>query len=1055
MNTDFQKLYQSLNSGQRAAVDAIEGPVMVIAGPGTGKTQILASRILNILEKTDASAENILCLTYTEAGSTAMRKRLSQFMGAEAYKVNIYTFHGLCNRIIQEYPGKFAQRELRVMDDLEKLELMNEVIREIPSHSVIKNYQDDPGILRMQLGKLFQFMQNENYDLALLEQMISQLSDETFFKEAFPDLVYKKTSKWGEAGSVKTAKFEEYKTDWQKLIEAAALYEVYQNKKKKNGVYEFSDMIHWVVDALKTDSELLSIYQEKFQYILVDEYQDTSGVQNTIIYKLIEFWGDNPNCFVVGDDDQSIYAFQGARVSNMLEFAHIFKNNIVTIPLTENYRSTQTILDGSMKVIENNQQRLVNQIPDISKTLTSVNPSLENPGNEIKIQSFKNRFHEATAISSQIKQLIQSGTTASEIAVIYAKHAMVEELADMMKQEEIPFVLARSVDILQEPIIIQLCKWLTYLSLESEMAHKGEYLLYEILHSEMYDISPYEVAAISVEIYSRKKENLRWRDYLAEYNSKPLQSSLFEPEKRQALRKLWANVEEWLKNASSRTVPQLVHDVISTGGFLGYSMQHNDREWLMEVLHTFINFMTNMAQKKPFVTLSECMEDLEKMKNNNIAIPLEKRIGSHDGVILTTAHSSKGLEFEHVFIIGAEQQAWEKDRASSLPFKLGKLFEGINATLKKEKEEEENMEERRRLFYVAMTRAKKQLSISYTNHKIDAKSSDLQPTRFLIELTDGAAIEETQLPKEQLLTAESLLLFNNHKPAVKLEDSNWLRKQVESFKFSPSTLYDILDCGLKFYFGRLVRVPSSPSSSLGYGLAVHDTLTRLIEEGVSNKTWPDNETFISWFEYEMFKRRSSFTKISYESRLEQGRNQLPQYYQSRKDYFKSHQAIILERWFETSINGTIVGGKVDKLIFNGNDATIVDYKTGNSKNAEKQFRAPSPKSIAEGKLPPKYWFQLGIYMLIINNQQNKDWKAAMAIIDSLEKNENNEFPIFKQTYTDEELEYLKSRIMIANDMLKNLEFLNGCGKPDCQWCEFARQTGQTTVSVPEELEETN
>lgn len=349
---------------------------------------------------------------------------------------------------------------------------------------------------------------------------------------------------------------------------------------------------------------------------------------------------------------------------------------------------------------------------------------------------------------------------------------------------------------------------------------------------------------------------------------------------------------------------------------------------------------------------------------------------------------------------------------------------------------------------MAITRAKTNLLFSFTRQKIDAKNSDLHPTRFLIEITGGEKIPETEIAHGKLLLTEQKLLARTRPPVLNISESNWLRKQVENFKFSPTTLYDILDCGLKFYFDRIVRVPSAPAASLGYGSAVHQTLNRLVDSGVNKKIWPDENTLVSWFEFEMFKKRSDFTRISYETRLKQGREQLPRYYQARKDEFRSYEVVVMERWMETSIEDVIIGGKSDKLIFRGNDVTVVDYKTGNAKNAEKKFKSPSPRSMEEGKLPHKYWFQLGIYMLIINQQAGKNWRAVMAVIDSLEPDENGEFAQFKQTWNEDELNYLRSFIREGNRRLKQFEFLTGCGKPDCEWCAFARETGQS-VNIPD------
>lgn len=1044
---DFETLYLSLNEAQRKAVDAIDGPVMVIAGPGTGKTQILAARILNILQKTDARPEEILCLTYTEAGASAMRQRLSRFMGADATRVNIHTFHGLCNKMILENPERFALKggdteAQRVMDDLEKLDLMDGLIRGIAADAAIKSYSDDPAGLRWQLSRLFDLMQEEDYSLAYLSSLVAELSEEEAFKAAFPELVYQKTTKFGEAGSIKRVKYDEYLKDWNKLMEAAALFEEYQRRKKEKGLYEFRDMIHWVLDALRAEDDLLLGYQERFQYLLVDEFQDTSGVQNEIVRLLISFWGDNPNCFVVGDDDQSIYAFQGARISNMLEFAKRYKANLQTVVLTENYRSSPAILAAAETVIQHNRQRLVYTLPGLSKQLTASGANKNYQIPSPRVLPFRNRFQEAWGICRQLQAWNQQGVDWQDMAVLYSKHSIAGELAMVLRQEQIPFVLARSVNILQEPLIVQLCNWLEYMALELEVPHKGQYLLYELLHSELYDIPPFEIARISTEIHAGK---LKWREYLAEYVSKPTQGNLFAQDQRGALKALWTQVESWLKKASSYTVPELVHQVISGAGFLGLAMKHAEREYLLEALHTFMAFAGATNAKKPFLTLSELMEDIGRMRRNDIALPLEKRIGSSSGITLSTAHSSKGLEFGHVCIMGAEDSAWESDRSSGLPFKLGKLFQGHEMKQPGAQAEEDNAEERRRLFYVAMTRAKESLCISRAMQKSDAKGSELQPTRFLLEITGGEEVPEVVLNAADLSAAEARMLSAGEAPQVNIKDSAWLKQQVEGFKFSPTTLYDILDCGLKFYFNRIAKFPSPPSAAAGYGNAMHKTLKQLIDYGLpspgeeSSDKWPDISLVLEWFQNHMLGERRNFTRQNFAVRMQQGMDTLPLYYQQRLPEFRQYRVVISERWLESTVEGIRIGGFADNLIFNGNEVTVVDYKTGNADRMEKLFKPPTDKAMAENKLPPKYWFQLGMYQLIINHLTDKKWRAVMCQIDSLEKNDDGAFPLLKRTYSEDELNFLKALLREGQQKLLSFEFLKGCGKPDCEWCGFARE----------------
>jgi DNA helicase-2/ATP-dependent DNA helicase PcrA len=1052
MSTDFKSLYDSLNLEQQMAVDTIEGPVMVIAGPGTGKTQILAVRILNILKQTDAKPQEILCLTYTDAGSSAMLERLSRFMGADAYKVNIHTFHGLCNTIIKENPELFSKGNLRVMDDLDKLELMESLIRSIPPSSPLQGFQEQPSYLRKSLEKIFNLMQSENLDVDFFEKGIDKLSNEEAFREAFPGLIYQRKQGTSVKGDLKRKDYEKYLKEWQKLREAAALFPRYQEMKKEAGLYEFSDMLQWVLNAFKTHPDLLITYQEKYQYVLVDEYQDTSGIQNELLYQLISFWEDNPNCFVVGDDDQSIYAFQGARVSNMMDFARKYETNITKIVLTQNYRSTQIVLDGAKTLIENNRKRLVNSFPELSKDLAASGANRHYAAIPISYNAYKNRFHEALAISGQIAELRDAGCPPDEIAVIYPKHRIVDELTDILMQKEIPFTLARSVDILHEPLIIQLQNWLQYLAWELEHPHKGEYLLYTLLHYPLYDIAPFEIAKIATEIYAKRHEKVKWRDFLNDYvkqNPEPLPTGT---QSREALRALWNNVEDWLKKAAGMTVPQLIQEVISQGGFLKLAMQSEQREWQMEQLHTFLSHATAANQKNPYLTLPEYIEALEKMKRNEIALRLEKRIGSKSGVVLTTAHSSKGLEYRHVFIIGCEEESWDKDKNSDLPYKIKPFFQGLKHAVKDQDEEAADKEERRRLFYVAMTRAKETLRLSWGNEKISAKTTIIKKSKFLQELIGKAEIAETELDKEDLITAETQLLARVATPLLKIEDSEWLHQQLQEFTFSPSTLYDILECGLRFYFGRLVRVPSAPSAALGYGSAVHNTLWKTVDLGFTKQQWLNESDFLNLFETELFKQRGAFTPAGFQLKMDQGKERLPQYYRSRIDIWQSHKDIILEKWLESSIDGIKIGGKADKIIIEDGNVTIVDYKTGKPKYAEASFKPPTAESLDKGKLPPKYWFQLGMYMLIVNYYTEKQWNGIAAKIDSVEQNDDKEFPTFTQYYTQEDLALLKDFLIMGNQKLRSMEFLKGCGSEDCEWCRFAKTSGQAIL--PESLTDT-
>ena len=346
----YNEAYNQLNDAQRVAVDTIEGPVMVIAGPGTGKTQILSARIGKILSDTDTLPENILCLTYTDAGVVAMRKRLLQFIGADAYKVNIYTFHAFCNDVIQDNLSIFEKTALDAISELESIELFTELINNFDKDNPLKRYRGDVYYEINNLRNLFSTMKREGWTPVYIHERIDQYLEEIESREEF---IYKRAYKQYKAGDLKQSKIDEEHERMAKLRAAVDEFEKYQNMMKKRNRYDFDDMINWVINAFQKQPHLLQHYQEQYLYILVDEYQDTSGTQNKIVELLMQHW-DKPNVFVVGDDDQSVYRFQGANVENMLDFAERYVNDLKTIVLTNNYRSTQPILDISKTLIGRN-----------------------------------------------------------------------------------------------------------------------------------------------------------------------------------------------------------------------------------------------------------------------------------------------------------------------------------------------------------------------------------------------------------------------------------------------------------------------------------------------------------------------------------------------------------------------------------------------------------------------------------------------------------------------------------------------------------------------------
>ncbi|MDP9230890.1 MAG: ATP-dependent helicase, partial [Bacteroidota bacterium] len=655
----FTSEYERLNKQQRKAVDKIDGPVMVIAGPGTGKTQILAARIGRILLDTDTDPSNILCLTYTDAGVIAMRKRLIEFIGPDAYKVSIYTFHAFCNDVIQENLSLFEKTALDPISELERIELFKVLIDSFPKNHPLKRYRGDVYFEINNLQSLFSTMKREGWTPAFINQKIDEYIADVPNREEF---VYKtsRSGKWGK-GDLKSS-YQEALDKMEKLRAAVNEFDRFQKMMQEKNRYDFDDMINWVIKAFEENKNLLANYQERFQYILVDEYQDTSGTQNRLIELLISYW-DKPNVFVVGDDDQSIYRFQGANVENMLAFAESYKNDLLTVVLTDNYRSTQPILDISKTLINRNEERLVKQIDGLSKDLKSAKLNLRTLTHLPVIKEYGTQRQEMIGITKQVQQLLQQKVLPGRIGIIYRENKYGEELAQYFKLRNIPFFSKRSLNILEIPLARKLVLLLKYLATEHFVPYSGDEMLFEILHFDWFNIPPIEIARLSIEVADRKfgDDKISLRQLLHEKANAPAKD-LFSQGMHERLKNAGKIIEELLADCPNVTLQCLFENIIRKAGVLNTIMQSNDKHWLIQVLTGLFDFIKEETRRKPAMNLQQLVNILELMEKEELVLPLIQISGSDKGVNLLTVHGSKGLEFEYVFLAGANSTFWEKKR---------------------------------------------------------------------------------------------------------------------------------------------------------------------------------------------------------------------------------------------------------------------------------------------------------------------------------------------------------------------------------------------------------
>lgn len=1034
LEQQFWEEYNKLNEQQRRAVDTIEGPVMVIAGPGTGKTQILASRIGKILLDTDALPQNILCLTYTDAGAVAMRKRLLRFIGPDAYKVNIYTFHAFCNDVIQENLSLFEKTALDPVSELESIQYFKELIDNFPKNHPLKRYRGDVYFEINNLRTLFSNMKKEGWTPEFLNRKIDEYLADLPNRDGY---VYKVRRGEFKPGDLKKDKIAEQHERMEKLRAAIGEFENYQKLMRQKNRYDFDDMINWVIKAFEENPNLLANYQEKFQYILVDEYQDTSGTQNRLVELLISYW-EQPNVFVVGDDDQSIYRFQGANIDNMIGFADQYRD-LVKVVLTNNYRSTQPILDVSASLINRNEQRLIKRMEGLSKDLLSSNEKIRHLTHPPRIVEFETQRHEMIGISKQVKELVAKGVEPGRIAVIYKENKYGEEITHYLKLIGVPAFSKRKLNILELPLARKIVLVLKYLAAEHDIPNSGDEMLFEILHFDWFNIPPIEIARLSIEVANRQfgEKKTSIRQLLYERANMPARD-LFSTGVHPGLAMASAAMEKLIADVPNVTLQVLFENIIRHAGVVNHVMRSADKYWELQVLTGLFDFVKEETHRNPYLDLQKLVALIELMEKEEVRLPLTQVSGNDQGVNLLTAHGSKGLEFEYVFLAGCNASFWERKRAPGGGYSMP---DNVNLSGTGRGDDEEL----RRLFYVALTRAEQHLVISYSKFRNDGK--ELEPSMFIAEIQDQHKLDtEVEVLDAATLTEFASLNFAETKaPEIEKMEEEFVRPLLDKFVMNVTALNNYLKCPLEFYFKNLVRIPSPKNEATEFGSAVHHALEKLFStmRASEQKAFPSKEAFLGDFDWYMRRHRESFTREQFDRRIEYGLEILSNYYDRYVPTF--NKIVTVEQNIRNVVvKGVPLKGKLDKLEFDGKMVNVVDYKTGDPDKAKPKLSPPSGKDPNGGD----YWRQAVFYKILVDHFEGKGWNAVSTEFDFIEPDKKKNYRKEKLVISPADITTVTQQISETWEKIHNREFYTGCGKDDCHWCNFVK-TNNLAVALHE------
>ncbi len=1050
-HSNYLNAYNKLNPRQKEAVDTIEGPVLVNAGPGTGKTQILATRLGKILHEQDVQPYNILCLTYTDSATISMRKRLVEIIGPTAHQIHISTFHSFCNQVIKENLEYFGEyRQLDAISDLERIDVYNQIIDNLPDDNILKRYKGNIYFESKRLRNLFDIMQKENYSSDEVKEMIQNFLQEQKEDEKFickRKSVNKKTGRTYMKGDFRDDHYEKLVKKFDPLIAAVDQYENYKNIMSEKERYDYNDMILWVIQAFAENEEILLRYQERYLYFLVDEYQDTNGAQNELLTHLISYW-DRPNVFVVGDDDQAIYKFQGANLGNIFSFKN--KYNPKTIVLEENYRSNQAILDQSMMLIQLNTERMVRQDASLTKELKASGDHKDDQ-TVPEIRCYDKVSAEYAHLAYELEETYKDpNQSLKDVAVIYRKHRQVDDLVTVLEKRNVPINVRRRINILELPFIKNIINILQYIEEEYELYGLGEGRLFEILHYNYFNNDCLDVGRISGYISrintqrpskSEAKETVerkKWRDIITD---EEVLNNLSLNNKEQILKSA-LTLEHWIQQVPIITIQTLFEKVLNDGGILQYIMNQSNKSWLLQLVTTLFDFIKNEAEKKSDCDLTYILDTIKKMNDNDVPLPVNKTISSEDGVHFITAHSAKGAEYKKVYILSAIQSVWDKNNSTYGHYSYPEGFNADNAT---------NTEDERRLFYVAMTRAKTDLIISYSQYSEQKKEQE--KSAFVEEILAQSDQEIIKMKVSDDLIADFYYnLLRTHKKRIELVEKDLIDQWLDGYRMSVTHLNKYIRCPLSFYFEVILRVPHARNAYSGYGSAMHNALYRFFLYLKHNEDHSADK-LIFYFVESMKHYRSNFTQQEFENLTKLGSKSLEALYEEKiESWANLNKFAVEENISHAQYKGVPLKGVIDKIEILDGHVNVVDYKTGDfTKQKTKEKLRPSSEKIPEGG---DYWRQIVFYKILLDSDKKSQWNMLSGEIEFIEHNKKTEsFMTEKFVVQDQDIDFIGTQITDTYKNIKNYNFDKTCEDEECMWCQFVHNNYTLSDELKDDIYE--
>lgn len=1009
----------SPNENQQKCINNLNGQIMVLAGPGTGKTFTIIRRIEHILNS-GCSAEKILCLTFSDAAAGEMQHRLIKEIGICASAVKVFTYHSFCNDIIKQYPERFElMNDVELVDETRKRAFVKEAIDEI-----------EPDFYRTKFGDPYHFIKEILDRITLIkknrvtkQQYLEAINTNPEWQPKLDSMIAEQVQKELDGKSTITLlkNIETLKTKIGKAYELWSIYELFERKMYENNLIDFNDMINLVLEAFENDENFKKDVANKYNYVLIDEYQDTNFSQNEIVFALID-GSETKNVFVVGDDDQIIYGFQGANLDSIETFIKRYPNTQV-ITLNENNRSTQTILDFSHKVIEQDTTRLESNSDfdkyAISKVLTAKNANIIAKDKHINLCSFGELIQEHHFIADDIENLINSDNCPidkdgekdlSEIAIICRKNADLISYAERLKSKNIPYQLTqgKSIFAIQSSLI-------SYFYLKA--LYNNE--LYSDKLFSLLRFGPFEIDLQDYN-YLIVQNKLNHKDFI----SNILENADYNWKDKIKIDRFINTYNDLKSFAACENLKNTIIKILNDTGILSYF--HNKKTNRFEnimALQKLIDEASSLMKVKSGVSIGEYISYLDNAYTNNISICVDDNGLKKNAIQLLTYHGSKGREFEYVYLPELIQKNWENSKEiNSLSIPTDKPADkSIQSILRKAEE--------LKLLFVGITRAKHGLNLSFSKN-YENKAQSL--TSYIASINFDKITHQDFKIDENTLTSLLAMSIKQEEPDYDKYFNDEIKAVIKDFKFSPTALNCYLTCPKRFLYKHILKIEVKEQNwdVANYGTTIHATLEDVVKQAKQNKKYPLLEEMLDIFKNKI-KNQTFETQTAREQYVKRGIERLRAFY-PKLIQTRIENLFELEYSFDYKVGENFVKGKIDR-IENNNDGTfsLYDYKTGSAK--------PKSQIKDEGDYEG-YLNQLRFYKLAFE-AQNPNYKVSQAGLIFVEEPDKN----FYVVLTDEDNKNIEKKLTYACEQLTAMNFEKKQSEKSCKFCAFKQICNSLTV----------